>query len=66
MSGERLIQGKEENRNLNINKTISTRVNINNLLNRVRQEKNKQKKENYIFIFLVFGAVAVTGVIASL
>ena len=45
---------------------ISRRVNINELLLKVRQEKNKEKKENYIFLVLIFGAVAVTGIIASL
>ena len=45
---------------------ISRRVNINELLSKVRQEKNKEKKENYIFLVLIFGAVAVTGIIASL
>ena len=45
---------------------ISRRVNINELLLKVRQEKNKEKKGNYIFLVLIFGAVAVTGIIASL
>ena len=45
---------------------ISKRVNINELLSKVRQEKNKEKKGNYIFLALVFGVVAVTGIIASL
>ena len=42
------------------------RVNINELLLKVRELKNKEKKENYIFLVLIFGAVAVTGIIASL
>ncbi len=44
----------------------TSRVDINDLLHRVREEKNKQKKENYLFLGLVCSAVAVTGVIASL
>ena len=32
---------------------------------KVRQEKNKEKKENYIFLGLICGVVAVTGIIAS-
>ena len=52
-----------------LNKTTiarsSKRVDINNLLSKVRQEKNKEKKENYIFLGLICGVVAVTGVIAS-
>jgi len=43
----------------------SRRVDINKLLSKVRQEKNKEKKENYIFLGLICGVVAVTGVIAS-
>ncbi len=43
----------------------SKRVDINYLLSKVRQEKNKEKKENYIFLGLICGAVAVTGIIAS-
>ena len=43
----------------------SKRVDINHLLSKVRQEKNKEKKENYIFLGIICGVVAVTGVIAS-
>ena len=43
----------------------SKRVDINNLLSKVREEKNKEKKENLIFLGLICGVVAVTGVIAS-
>ena len=44
----------------------SKKVDINDLLSKVRQEKNKEKKENLIFLGLICGVVAVTGVIASL
>ena len=44
----------------------TSRVNINNLLSKVRKENNKEKKENYIFLGLICGVVAVTGIIASL
>ena len=43
----------------------SKRVDINNLLTKVRQEKYKEKKENLIFVGLICGVVAVTGIIAS-
>jgi len=43
----------------------SKKVDINDLLAKVRQEKNKEKKENYIFLGLICGVVAVTGIIAS-
>jgi len=35
------------------------------LLSKVRLEKNKEKKENLIFLSLICGVVAVTGIIAS-
>ena len=62
MSGERLT-AKDPNK---IPKDYSSkRVDINDLLSKVRQEKNKEKKENLIFLGLICGVVAVTGVIAS-
>ena len=52
-----------------LNKTpiasFSKRVDINNLLAKVREEKNKEKKENLIFVGLICGVVAVTGIIVS-
>ena len=63
MSGEQLTAK-------DLNKTpiaqSSKRVDINHLLSKVRQKKNKEKKENYIFLGLICGVVAVTGIIASL
>ena len=62
MSGEQLTAK-------DLNKTLRTRslkkVDINYLLSKVRQEKNKEKKENLIFVGLICGVVAVTGIIAS-
>ena len=43
----------------------SKKVDINGLLAKVRQERNKEKKEHLIFVGLIFGVVAVTGIIAS-
>ena len=43
----------------------SKKVDINNLLSKVRKEKNKEKKENLIFLGLICGVVVVTGIIAS-
>ena len=63
MSGEQLT-AKDLN-NTTIDQS-SKRVDINNLLSKVREEKNKKKKENYIFLGLICGVVAVTGIIASL
>ncbi|MDA9663300.1 hypothetical protein N9T65_00295 [Candidatus Pelagibacter sp.] len=42
------------------------RPDINILLSKMRDKKDKEKKENYIFLGLVCSAVAVTGIIASL
>ena len=62
MSGEQLTAK-------DLNKTStdysSKKVDINFLLSKVRQEKNKEKKDNYIFLGLICGVVAVTGIIAS-
>ena len=62
MSGEQLT-AKDLN-NTSIVRS-SKRVDINNLLSKVRQEKNKERKENLIFVGLICGVVAVTGIIAS-
>ena len=62
MSGEQLT-AKDLN-NTPIARS-SKRVDINNLLSKVRQEKNKEKKENLIFLGLICGVVTVTGIIAS-
>ena len=62
MSGEQLT-AKELNKTL-VNHS-SKKVDINDLLSKVRQEKVKEKKENYIFLGLICAVVAVTGIIAS-
>ena len=48
------------------NSNTASRVNINDLLLKVREEKEKEKKENYIFLGLICTVITVTGVIASL
>ena len=62
MSGEQLTA---KDLNNTPKARFSKRVDINNLLSKVREEKNKRKKENYIFLGLICGVVAVTGIIAS-
>ena len=49
-----------------VGSNASKKVDINVLLNRVRQEKLKQKKESLIFFSLVGLVIAGTGLIASL
>ena len=67
MSGEQ-ITAKVINSNVKTQsiRSKTSKVNINNLLSKVRKENNKEKKENYIFLGLICGAVVVTGIIASL
>ena len=68
MSGEQL-SAKDPNKisNLNtISKSKKIKININDLLGKVRAEKNKERKENYMFLGLIISVLAVTGIIASL
>ena len=44
----------------------SSRININTLLSRAKQEKNNEKKGNVILLGLAFGVIAITSVIVSL
>ena len=45
--------------------TQSAKVDINILMDRVRAEKKKEKKENLIFLSLIASVIVITGVIAS-
>ena len=68
MSGEQLT-AKELNKvknNVSFAKSKISKVNINHLLYKVRSEKNKETKENYMFLGLVIGVLTITGIIASL
>jgi len=47
-------------------KSDTSRVDINILMDRVREEKKKEKKENIIFLSLIASVILITGVIASL
>ena len=42
------------------------RVDINDLMSRVRDDEKKQKKENLVFFSLVASIIVITGIIASL
>ena len=69
MSGEQLTAKESINTpevQLSNKSNTASRVNITDLLSRAREEKNRDKKENYIFLVLIFGAVAVTGIIGSI
>ena len=65
MSGEQLTE-KKINNSSNTNSSKEYKVNINDLLYKVREEKSKERKENYMFLGLVVGLLAVTGIIVSL
>ena len=67
MSGEKITTARLSSTHVtqSLNAKAS-RININNLLSRVREEKNKEKKENYMFLGLVVGLFAVAGLIVSL
>ena len=44
----------------------STKVNINNLMSKVRADHKKKKKENLVFFGLIGSVVVLTGIISSL
>ena len=49
-----------------LKKPDTPKVDINTLMDRVRAEKKKEKKENLIFLSLIASVILITGVIASL
>ena len=44
----------------------SVKVNINNLMSKVRADYEKKRKENLVFFSLIGSVVVITGIIASL
>ena len=44
----------------------SERVNINNLMSKVRADHKRKKNENLVFLGLIGSIVVITGIIASL
>tara|TARA_X000001036_G_scaffold425407_1_gene451573 strand:- start:359 stop:595 length:237 start_codon:yes stop_codon:yes gene_type:complete len=73
MSGEQLAVEKsiETPNNLDFqtkveNTKVRGRVDINKLMQKVRDEQKQQKKENLVFFGLVSSVVVITGLIASL
>ena len=68
MSGEK-IGAKDLNKISNLTnfaKLKKSKIDINDLLLKVRAENNKGRRENYMFFGLVISVLAVTGIIASL
>jgi len=73
MSGERIIESERHIKtpaDIGISSSSPTkipgRVDINNLMSRVREEERKQKKENLVFFGLISSVIVITGIIASL
>ena len=61
MNGDQVNYNKIRNRSL-----PDRRVDINDLLSRVRDDEKKQKKENLVFFGLIASVIVITGIIASL
>ena len=61
MSGDRINYSKANNINAR-----SSRVDINDLMSRVRDDEKKQKKENLVFFSLIASVIVITAIIASL
>tara|TARA_B100002051_G_C16301674_1_gene423165 strand:+ start:284 stop:517 length:234 start_codon:yes stop_codon:yes gene_type:complete len=77
MSGERLAETEQHIETPNTNDVVKivnpyskskipNKVDINNLMSRVREEEKKQKKENLVFFGLISSVIVITGIIASL
>ena len=61
MSGDQVNYNK-----INNSTSANRRVDINDLLSRVRDDEKKQKKENLVFFGLVASVIVITGIVASL
>ena len=69
MSGEQLTAKESINTSevqLLRSSNTASRVNINDLLSKLKQEEKKEKTENYIFLGLICAVITVTGIIVSL
>ena len=61
MNGDQVNYNKISN-----SSSPNRRVDINDLLSRVRDDEKKQKKENLVFFGLIVFVIVITGIIASL
>ena len=72
MSGEQITNNSVETQNLESelhslkNSPKKQRVDINVLLNKVRQAQKKEKRESTIFFGLIAAVIVVTGIIVSI
>ena len=60
MSGETSSYDQQ----VELKKTPNIKVDINDLLSRVRDEKKKERKENLLFLGLIGSVIVITGIIA--
>ena len=70
MSAEKIINNEQQNlaplmTSKGGEKTIKTRVDINDLIKRVREEKKKENKINLVFFSLFASLIFVVGLILS-
>ena len=63
MSGDRVNYNNVNNAS---SANTNNKVDINDLLSRVRDDEKKQKKENLVFFGLIASVIVITGIIASL
>ena len=71
MNGDQAAHGssKAQNNNQRIRNKYNSfhnKVDINDLLARVREDEKKQKKENLVFFGLISSVIIISGIIASL
>ena len=71
MNGDQAAHGSRKTLNGNHYKrnrhnSFHSKVDINDLLSRARDDEKRQKKENLVFFGIVASVVAITGIIASL
>ena len=66
MSGDQVNYSSVNNTTSRNTRNTSNKVDINDLLSRVRDDEKKQKKENLVFFGLIASVIVITGIIASL
>ena len=65
MSTEQLLRNSSNEAYKEDQTQVSNKVDINILLEKVRAEKKKEKKENLIFLSLISSVILITAFIAS-
>ena len=60
-----IIDSEDLDLESHISKKKDKKVDINLLMDKVREEKKKEKKENLIFVSLIASVILITGAFAS-